>query len=150
MTSQRKAYRQFQEYIVAAAVMLASLIGCGGALDKAIVAGEVTYDGVPVVNGEIRFYPTAGSTGPVSGAPIVGGRYEATAKGGVPVGTHTVRIQGFRAPAGAGTEGDGITPGGGGGPPVQYIADEFNSKSTLTVVVTGEQSPQVENFLLKP
>lgn len=50
--------------------VLAVLTGCGPKrdLDKVIVEGTVSYDGQPVINGDIKFYPIEGTKGPVSGA----------------------------------------------------------------------------------
>ena len=51
------------------ALLLAALVGCGGSgLDKAIVSGVVTFQGEPIPNGDILFYPQPGTSGPVSGA----------------------------------------------------------------------------------
>ena len=82
-------------------------------LDKVVVEGAVTFDGIPVENGEIRFYPAEGTLGPVSGAPIVDGQFVAKAKGGVPVGTHQVQIRGFRpvSKSSVGKPNESLIPG---------------------------------------
>lgn len=130
-----------------------ALPGCGGSsIDKVVVSGKASYAGVPIENGEIRFYPQAGTKGPVSGAAIANGRYEAKAKGGVPVGTHRVEIIGYRPPSGAPAVSDEAAelPGGGGGAPEQYVAAKFNEQSTLELVVEPTANTMEKDFDLQP
>jgi hypothetical protein len=57
--------------VIVAAVLL-SLVGHGrqSELQKVIVSGKISYAGAPIENGQIYFYPTKKTKGPVSGAPI--------------------------------------------------------------------------------
>ena len=68
------------------------LVGCGGgrAADRVDVTGTVTYQGQPIQEGSITFDPIG--EGPVAGALITNGTYEATGRGAVPVGEYIVRI----------------------------------------------------------
>ncbi len=126
------------------------MAGCGEnrPFDSVVVAGSVSFQGQPVNNGEIRFYPVAGTQGPVSGGPIVNGKYEVTSKGGVPIGSHVVRIQAF----GGSGRLDQTVP--------EEVADDFasdaeqllpakyNRDSQLTATITGDDDPQELNFNL--
>ena len=74
-------------------VALVWLVGCGGGgdgMERVDVSGTVTYQGQPVQEGSITFDPQGG--GPVAGAQITGGKYQATGRGAVPVGNYIVRI----------------------------------------------------------
>lgn len=128
----------------------AGLVGCSKSdLEKVVVAGAVSYRGEPVQNGEILFYPTGDTRGPMSGASIKDGHYEAIGKGGVPVGTHRVVIRGFRA-AGSGTRAAATAAKVGieGGIREQYLPPKFNTESTLEVVIDGSQSEATKDFQL--
>jgi hypothetical protein len=117
---------------------LAASCGCGSSnsgVEKVVITGTVTYDGTPIPNGEVRFYPIEGTKGAVSGGPIRDGAYTAQGKGGVPVGKHRVEIQGFRA-----AKGSESLPEGGSAE--QYLPAQFNENSTLTAEVT----PDTENL----
>lgn len=119
--------------------LLLAALGCGdaGKLDKVVVEGSVSYDGAPVQNGEIRFHPIEGTLGPVSGGPIVDGRYRAVAKGGVPVGKHAVRIIGYETTGSP--DDDMISAAQSGGGRVNYIPRKYNEASELTIDVTGDR-----------
>ena len=69
---------------VALCLLVTTVIGCGrGGLQRVIVSGRVTYQGEAIANGEIRFVPTKGTQGPVSGGTIIEGVYTADGLGGV-------------------------------------------------------------------
>ena len=85
-----------------------------------------------------------GQGGPVSGAPIIDGRYSAVAKDGVPVGTHRVKVEGYR-PRGANDAGDDMLAGMAGAP-VQYIPPQFNTSTQLEVVIPGDKPKHVYNI----
>lgn len=122
--------------VVAAALALVSTVGCGrgSSLEKIPVSGRVLFDGQPVPNGEIRFFPIDGTVGPVSGAPILDGAYVADSRGGVPAGKHRVEIRGYRA-ANRQLSGDAAVEGG---PAEQYLPARFNSQSELTANVDDD------------
>src|SRR4051812_18552277 len=64
--------------------------GCAGGAGGGEVSGTVTYDGKPVEQGAIAFYP---ANGPAAGGAITNGQYT-VAK--VAVGTAKVRISGVK------------------------------------------------------
>ena len=127
------------------------LIGCRAqsGLDKVIVSGKVSYDGQPVENGQIYFYPTEGTKGPVSGAPIKDGAYVARAKDGVPVGNHLVKIEGYRS-RDASRDGDMLTGAASGGAPVQYIPPKYNRSTELVVTIPGVSRKFTKDYELGP
>lgn len=116
--------------------------GAGSDLEKVIVRGRVTFDGQPIANGEVMFYPIEGTAGSVSGGPIKDGEYIAEGRGGVPTGKHRVEIRGFRAQQAAVT-GDLAVEGG---PAEQYLPPRYNTNSELTRSVDSENA--THNFKL--
>jgi len=131
--------------------VLLVVLGCNqGGLQKVIVVGDVSYNGEPVKNGEILFYPTGDTQGPVSGASIKDGHYEAIGKGGVPVGTHRAVIRGFRAakPLGKAATNVANQLEQEGGIREQCLPAKYNDQSTLEVTVEGNQRRVVKDFSL--
>lgn len=124
--------------IAISGLVLAATIGCGksSGLDKVVVSGQVTLDGQPISNGEIRFIPTQGTVGPVSGGPIKDGVYTAKGKGGVPLGNHRVEIQAYRASAKS--QGQAGAAGNEGGAAEQYLDKRYNDQTTLTATIDAE------------
>lgn len=128
------------------AVPLLFVMGCGGRssdIEKVAISGTVTFDGEPVPNGEVRFYPINGTKGPVSGGPIRDGKYKAQAGGGVPVGEHLVDIRGFRPMSKGPADPEG-------GAVEQYLPTRYNSDSTLTVTITSDAKVQDFNLTQRP
>ena len=84
--------------VLSLSVLLAAivfLVGCGpdDGLTRVRVFGSVTYQGKPVRDGQVRFCPESRAAGPLSIAPLKEGKYAFDHHGGVPVGTHTIRIR---------------------------------------------------------
>lgn len=123
------------------AMVLWGVGGCasGNDIPRAIVEGEVSYNGQPIKNGQISFRPIEGTPGPVSTAPIVDGKYTVTNKGGVPIGKQRVVIEGYEPPP-PGADADAGA--------VQFVPDKFNRNSELTADIDAESSPLVRNFEL--
>lgn len=109
-----------------------------------MVSGTVTYQGEAVEQGSIRFVPTGETKGQVTGAAITQGKYEASAKGGVLVGTQRVEITAIaprKDPRGrdlAAMEGAGV----------QYLPEKYNRQSTLTVTIESG-GPAVHDYDLQ-
>jgi hypothetical protein len=120
------------------------LMGCSqSAPNRVVVEGQVSYNGEPVANGQIYFYPKEENPGPVSGGPIKDGQYVAQARGGVPLGKHRVEITGFRPMKNTGA------PVGEGLPAEQYLPSQFNQRSELTALVEPAPNPKSLDFDLK-
>lgn len=74
--------------------LMAFLAGCGGGIQRSDIKGNVTFDGQPVVFGEIVFIPEQGPSGTAS---IVDGEYDTAVDGGqgIVAGPHRVLITGY-------------------------------------------------------
>lgn len=134
-------------------IALFSLAGCGELDDEPprnVVFGTVTWNGEPVSVGEIRFVPNEGTDAPSSGGEIRDGKYRIENKGGVPLGSFRVIIQGYRAPS---KPGSNEIPGAPSDDPMaareQFLPPKYSGgKSELSITVeVGE--PQEANFDLK-
>ncbi len=128
----------------------ATLIGCGreGA-DRVIVGGTVTYRGEPLSSGRIVFLPTKGTKATLSGAEIVDGKYTVDARGGVPVGTHKVKITAQRVDPKQAERGDSLPNNYQdiGGPPMQqYIPEKYNARTELEITIPPEAGEITESF----
>lgn len=130
------------EPLAVGALALVCVVGCrnSSGLEKVVVSGAVTLDGQPIPNGEIRFIPTAGTIGPVSGGPIKDGAYTAKAKGGVPLGDHQVEIRAYRV--NAKSQRQAGLAGSEGGAAEQYLATRYNEQTTLIAKVDATTETQ--------
>ncbi len=122
-----------------------SFVGCGADndLERAIVSGSVTFNDEPIANGEIRFVPKHGTSGPISGAPIVDGEYVAKSNGGVPLGEHSVRIKAFTTITKDGSD-DERDDG-----ELQLIPTKYNRNSILTARVDDGSDQKFDFELTK-
>jgi len=124
--------------------------GCGrDGPERVIVTGTVTYRGEPIEVGQIRFLPTAGTEAPVSGAFIRNGKYVVDAKGGVPVGTHNVRIEARRIDPNYQPPPEGARQSAETSPPFQqYIPAKYNRETELEVTIESGSSTITKDFEL--
>jgi hypothetical protein len=153
---------RFRPLAVPAVLLLTALVaaGCSKTDGRVEVQGRVTYNGKRVMNGDIRFFPAAGTTGRATGAPIVDGQYVIDRNGGVPLGEHRVKVRAFIL------EGVGPIGGSGGATDIRggssqpasgqsgnlptyradgrqnYLPPRFNDQTELVHRVTGESNPQ--------
>lgn len=109
--------------------------------ERVVVQGQVSYDGEPVQDGRIRFVPTGETEAPSSGAVIENGKYVADGQGGVPVGTHEVKIEGFRPREGAESLPDGVNVET---QKDQYLPAKYNEESTLEMTVEPGQKKSID------
>jgi hypothetical protein len=127
------------------------LSGCGGdrGPERVIVSGTVTYNGKPI-SGTIRFLPTADSAVPMAAASIIDGKYKVDLRGGVPVGTHKIAIDAYRAPAITATPGAVRLPTAGarGVPGEQYLPRRYNLDSTLKITIKPGSQEITKDFAL--
>lgn len=101
------------------------------------VTGTVTWEGEPVAEGDILFYPQQAGQHP-DGGLIRDGRFEAKVK----AGQHRVEIRATRDSPGRDNP-QMRTP-----PREDYIPSRYNTESTLTAEVTAVGPNQLE-FALK-
>ena len=119
-----------------------SFSGCGpSGPERVPLSGTVTYNGKPIADGRINFMPTKESAVPMSGAVIENGQYRVDAKGGVPVGTHTVRIEAY---GGSPAPGQVLKPGSR----PQYLPRKFNVNSQLEITIEPGSGEMTKNFEL--
>jgi len=125
--------------------------GCGpGGPDRAVVSGTVIYQGKPVEQGRIAFFPVGETNGPQAVAEIVGGTYRLENKGGVVVGRHRVEIRGrriqpryYEVPE---TQRDRLFDQG---PPTeQYLPPKYNARSELEVTIPAGKTEVTRDFRL--
>lgn len=125
----------------AALLAFAALCGCSQQGEpeptRAVVKGDVTWQGAPVEEGTIRFIS---DDGPSAQGPIRNGEYLIDYKGGVPVGQCRVEIEGFEEQF-IGDSGSTLIemPKVIG---VPIIPKQFNAESTLTVAVQADKQNQ--------
>ena len=133
---------------LAMAMFLACLAaGCGSGGSACSVSGEVTFEGQPVADGNIRFNPVGGTPGPGASAKIKDGKYQISMDQGMLAGKHVVLI--------SATRGTGrmikVEENLGSGPAeqeeiVQYIPDRYNRKMELTY--EAKPGGNTKNFTL--
>jgi hypothetical protein len=132
--------------------VLLVIIGCGrDGPPRAVVVGTVTYEGQPLEDGQIRFTPTKGSTGPLASAKIVNGQYRADHHGGVPVATQRVEILGYRPDPRYKGQEKNVPPmfSPSEWPPnIQFLPEKYNTKSVLEVVVEASRGEVRKDFEL--
>lgn len=119
-------------------------------IERAVVTGTVTYDGRPVEDGMIRFFPIEGTPGPMWGAVINNGEYSCHGKGGVPVGTLAVEIEAYR-PAGTSTArvDDPVGDLGDAVGNRQFLPAKYNTHTTLRVEIESGTGKTELNFDLE-
>ncbi len=131
-------------------IVAATLVGCGReGPERVIVGGTVTYHGEPLPSGRITFLPTKGTKAPLSGAEIIDGKYTVDGKGGVPVGTHKVKITAQRVDPKFAERGDSLPSNyqDVGGPPMQqYIPEKYNARSELEITIPPGAGEITESF----
>jgi hypothetical protein len=135
------------DLLLVAGLAALTLTGCGGSEEmpysQAEVSGTVTYQGVQLEKGLIRFVPDSNVVGKPIYAKIEQGSYQVPADKGACVGKNRVEITGFR-----GTGKKEQTPEAEEVEiEEQYIPEKYNSQSTLTVDIQEEKN--VKNFELK-
>jgi hypothetical protein len=139
----RRVHRNRQLTYLIALLHLPTLVGCGatGGIERVLVSGKVTFNGSPLVKGQIRFLPIEGSTGPVTVESITDGYYTSEDTGGVPVGVHRVEIRGYDPEVYA------KAPKGPGSPPVpQLLPKKYNHQSELKATLESGKSEETLDF----
>jgi len=127
-------------------VLLAGgIAGCGSG-DACSLSGQVTFNGKPILDGNIRFNPIDDTPGPGGSAKIVDGAYEIATEDGMLAGGHRVLISATRA-TGRMVRAENLD----GGPSQveqveQYIPDRYNRTSEL--VVDLKPGENTEDFSL--
>lgn len=138
-------YRRF--FFAALLFSSAALMGCKDSR-RLPVEGKVTFDGQPVEWGYVQFSPSAGTTGPTSGADIKDGAYEVASVRGLFQGTYRVAIQAWKRSGGVSIDPVTGEKTEGGGNLKQILPPKYNDESELTVEIGGGE--RTFNFNLDP
>ena len=69
--------------------------GCSDDNDFVVVRGEVSYQGAPIEDGDIKFVHTPGTQTPARSAMIKQGKYEASGRGALGAGTYRIEIRAY-------------------------------------------------------
>jgi hypothetical protein len=87
---------QTVQFIFVGATLFA-LTGCSNdGVQRAEVSGTVTFNGQPVKEGSINFFPTDGTKGPEAGGAILDGKYHIPKAKGPVVGKNRVELRAFQ------------------------------------------------------
>jgi hypothetical protein len=106
--------------------------GCGPTgPTRAEVSGTVTYNGQPVEQGAISFFPAPGVVGPEAGGEIKNGKYFIPRKTGPVVGKNRVELRSFQK-SGRRIQDPTAPPGTLTDEITNIFPPEFSSQSTLT------------------
>lgn len=120
--------------------------------DKVEVQGHVNLNGKPLEDGDISFYPVAGTTSAQSSTPIKSGAYRLSKEWGLTAGTYQVRINAYREPA---DKSKMLSGGALDKPPEtpgipsreQFLPKKFNTDSTIQkLVVTAGQATIKQDY----
>ncbi len=126
-------------------VGLALQSGCGknDGIQRVPLSGMVTFQGEPVVDGQLRLVPQPGTMVPLTIVSIHDGRYDAVKLGGVPVGRYRAEILSFDPATPAPTKA-------GDPPRKQKLPEKFNSQSTMELEISPEHIQGTHDFSLQP
>lgn len=121
--------------------------GCGSG-DPCAVSGEVSFGGVPVKDGNLRFFPVHGTPGRGASAPIRQGKYAILQDQGLMAGSYRVSITATHS---TGRKIRNAEPMPGEDlmvdEVVQYIPEAYNARTTLRVELEPDDNRQ--DFLLE-
>ena len=123
-------------------VLLLALGGCGPRDSRQAVSGTVTFRGVPLEQGAIRFFPSGEAAPPSSGTVIQDGAFTVPKDHGLEPGTYRVIISSpVVMPGSARPNGSPETR--------EQIPARYNTASELTAEVTSK-GPNRFEFKLEP
>jgi len=125
--------------------LFSALSGCGKSegLERIAIAGSVTFQEEPIMDGQIRFGPKAGTKAPITVEPVHNGQYNTETSGGVPVGRYQVVIRSY-------DPDEPVARGPGSPPRKQLLPAKFNVQSTLELEVVSGQDSLKHDFRLMP
>jgi hypothetical protein len=124
--------------------------GCGRGdrgPERVVVCGTVTYNGKPISDGMIRFTPAPTCRAPLTITAIVDGKYRADSRGGVPVGTHEIKIEGNCKNAAPPKPSASLAPGLPiSGPSQQSLPPKYNSNTPMEITIPSGSQEITKNF----
>lgn len=132
--------------ILGLVLTVVAAVGCDSGPRRYPIRGEVTFDGVAVDTGTIKFHPIEGTKGPVTGSNIEEGRYEVPEEKGPLEGEYRVQIEGLRATG-------KMRPNMAGEMTVKelvpFTPPEFGGTTSTLRVEIGPDSEPVQDFPLE-
>lgn len=125
-------------------VLLAgTILGCGSGASCSL-SGQVSFEGQPIPDGNIRLNPIEGTPGPGGSAKIVNGAYEIAEGEGMLAGKHQVLISAARA-TGRMIRVENLDTGASEREEIeQYIPERYNRATEL--VLDLEPGENTENY----
>ena len=134
-------------WAIVCVLVAGGIVGCGGGAACSL-SGQVTFDGQPIADGNIRLNPIEGTPGKGGKAKIVNGAYEIAEEEGMLAGKHQVLISATRG-TGRMVRAESLD----GGPSqteevVQYIPPRYNRATEL--VLDLEPGENEKDFPLDP
>lgn len=112
-------------------LVFAMVLGCGGS--QCTVTGTLSFNGQPIQDGSIRFFPVDGTEGPGAVAKIENGQYGITSESNLLAGKYSVQITAVKK-TGRMIRPREVMPGDAGTPTeeeIQLIPAKYNSESEL-------------------
>jgi hypothetical protein len=136
-----------KRWILAAVALLpAVFVGCNGRPSPVGVAGTVLLDGKPLSKGSILFEPVSESKGQSRSATITDGKFQLPEIEGVPPGMEfKVIIKAFKK---TGRKYPNADMSLSYDEEVQYLPEQYNSKSTLRVTISDDEEKNKFDFEL--
>lgn len=144
------AYSQGRKIAVGFALSWVAMLGCGPASSRVEVLGDVTFEGKPLDEGTIVFVPLDSTPGPSAGASILQGKYQVPQTGGL------LRNARYRVEITALAKTGRMIPSAmrEGTPRYElaenFIPEQYNLRSNLTVATIDNPGPQRFDFDLVP
>jgi hypothetical protein len=147
LTILRHRIARHYSWAIVCVLVAGSIVGCGGG-DACSLSGQVTFEGQPIGDGNIRLNPIEGTPGKGGAAKIVNGAYEIAEGDGMLAGKHQVLISATRG-TGRMMRAENLD----GGPSQteyieQYIPARYNRATEL--VLDLEPGENEKNFPLEP
>lgn len=135
-------------YLVTMSLLL-SLAGCGDNSPSMRVWGKVQYDGQPIQDGQIIFFPLENTKSPSTGGKIQQGKYDIPQhQGPYQGGAYRVEITAYgdRKTYTPNASGTGLTATVRD----QFLPAQYNQQSTLTVTISSRSDGNEHDFDLAP
>lgn len=135
---------------LACAIVFLGAAGCGPQVKTVRAWGEVRWQGKPVEDGVIVFFPVDGTAGPSTGGAIAAGRYDVPqAKGPRADGIYRVEItatgkERLYNPSASPTASDIAIP-----VRAQLLPPKYNVASTLRATITAGHDGHRQDFTLE-
>jgi len=123
------------------------LVECGEPSDRQSLEGTVTFDGVPLTEGHVKFLPQRGTKGPTASGKITAGHFSISPDGGTFAGTFRVEITATRK---TGKKVNDYRTGEMMDGDEQFLPPRYNRQTELTAKVTESGPNQYDFKMVSP